>query len=90
MMSVNWLISQANQMKDKKTFEDEFPFEEESKCFKKMVKVWEKFHDKQVPWKRPKPGSVASETMSSKVKKSKKVPKDIQKVTSGIQNIQID
>ena len=53
-MSVKWLVNKAFDMFKDGTFQDDFPFTEDSEPFIKMVNTYEKYFLKNVPWKSEK------------------------------------
>ena len=71
VMSMNWLVKEAHRTIEKGTFDEEFPFYEDSKEFNKLVKSWEKYHNDIVPWKKPK-----SAPTKRNISKLGKQPKD--------------
>ena len=98
VMSMNWLIKEAHRMKELRIFEDEFPYDEDSIQFHKLVKAWQKYHNDIVPWKKPKPKSkpLTFKRNVSKLRKqssespSKKIDKSIKQITKSLQQVIIE
>jgi len=92
LMSVKWLVNKAFDMFNDGTFQDDFPFTEDSEPFIKMVNTYEKYFLKNVPWKSEKKEKKnikdSSKGVSKRNKSRRKVT--IEDIRKEIKDLRID